>query len=517
MNPNTSAHNHIAIIGTGFGGLAVALRLQRSGFNDFVLLERAADIGGVWRDNTYPGAAVDVQCQLYSLSSALNPQWHNLFAKQPEIWDYLHDVVRRFELLPHLMLNCAVERLDWDPVEQLWRMQTARGKRTATHVVVATGALAEPNIPTIAGMDGFAGAMFHSARWDHNIDLAGKRVAVIGTGASAAQFIPALQPTVTQLTVFQRTPAWVLPRHDRAISARAQRLLGALPVLQRIQRLHIYLKREQLLLGFRHPAFQKPAEFMARKHLKSQVKDSDLRAKLLPDYRLGCKRVLISDDYPAALAKENVTLVTDRIREVTSDGIIDDAGTQHRVDAIILGTGFKTGRLPLTDRIYGVDETSMAASWAGNPTAYLGTTVAGFPNCYLINGPNIGLGHSSMIYMYESQANYIASALSYARAHSVTALEPTAEAQDAFTAKVDRLSIGTVWTSGGCRSWYLNINGRNTNLWPGNTFSYRRMTRRFNPDHYVVDRRLDLSRCRRDQGGIATDYANAGKERRRTC
>ncbi|OBA61719.1 4-hydroxyacetophenone monooxygenase [Mycobacterium sp. 1100029.7] len=490
MDSNAVAHSHVAIVGAGFGGLAVAIRLQQAGFNDFVMMDRAADIGGVWRDNTYPGAAVDVQCQLYSFSSALNPHWRNLFAKQPEIRNYLHDVVRRFGLRPCLLLNCAVEQLDWDSAGQLWRIQTTLGERTADHIVIATGALADPNIPKLPGMDGFAGALFHSARWDHKVDLTGKHVAVIGTGASAAQFIPALQPNVAHLTVFQRTPAWVIPRRDRKISARKQKVLGALPQLQRFERMRIYLKRERLLLGFRHPAFQKPAELLARKHLASQVKNPDLRAKLLPDYRLGCKRVLISDDYLSALAKHNVTVVAEGIREVTSDGIIDGAGTHRQVDAIILGTGFKTGRLPLTDQIRGVDGMSMAETWAGNPTAYLGTTVAGFPNCYLINGPNIGLGHSSMIYMYESQANYIASTIRYARDHSVVALEPTAAAQRAFTDEVDRLSVGTVWTSGGCRSWYLNANGRNTNLWPGSTFSYRRMTRRFDPKNYVFHRRL---------------------------
>ncbi|OBI87910.1 flavin-containing monooxygenase [Mycobacterium asiaticum] len=490
MNSNARAHNQIAIVGAGFGGIAVAIRLQQAGINNFVVMDRAADIGGVWRDNTYPGAAVDIQCQLYSFSSALNPQWRNLFAKQPEIWNYMRDVVRRCGLLPHLLLNCAVEGLDWDPVEQLWRIQTVLGERTANHIVVATGALAEPNIPQLPGMDRFAGPLFHSARWDHAIDLTGKRIAVIGTGASAAQFIPALQPSVAHMTVFQRTPAWVLPRHDREIGSRKQQMLGALPALQRLQRLRFYLKREQLLLGFRHPAFQKPAEFLARKHLYAQVADPELRAKLLPDYRLGCKRIVISDEYLSALAKPNVTVVTEGIREITPGGIIDATGAEHRFDTIVLGTGFKTDRLPLTDRIRGVDGMSMAQRWAGNPTAYLGITVAGFPNCYLIAGPNTGLGHTSVLYMYESQANYIASTISYARTHSVAALEPTRHAQEAYTAEVDRLSVGTVWSSGGCRSWYLNANGRNTNLWPGGTFSYRRRTRRFDPDHYVLRHRL---------------------------
>lgn len=489
MNAHPVAHSRIAIIGAGFGGIAVAVRLRQAGIDDFALLDRAADIGGVWRDNTYPGAAVDIQCQLYSYSFAPNPLWQNLFAKQAEICDYLHDVVRRFGLLPHLVLNCAVERLDWLDREQRWQMQTTSGARTADHVVVATGGLSVPYVPEIPGMDRFAGALFHSSRWDHELDLTGKRVAVIGTGASAAQFIPALQATVTHLTVFQRTPAWVIPRHDRRIGTHTRRLMGALPSLQRLQRLGIYLKRERLLLGFRHPALQKPAELLARRHLESQVKDPALRAKLLPDYRLGCKRVLISDDYLSSLDERNVAVVTDRIREVTSDAVVDATGTHHHVDAIVLGTGFVTGRLPVTDRIRGGDGTSMAERWAGNPTAYLGTAVAGFPNCYLINGPNVGLGHSSMIYMYESQATYIVSAISYARAHSVAAIEPTVEAQEAFTAEVDRLSAGTVWTSGGCRSWYLNREGRNTILWPGSTFRYRRMTKRFDPGHHVLHRR----------------------------
>lgn len=488
MTQRVTPHNHIAIIGTGFGGIATAIRLQRAGFSDFVLLDRASDVGGVWRDNDYPGAAVDVQCQLYSFSFAPNPAWRNTFAKQREIWDYLRDITKRYGLLGHLVLNCTVTQLDWDPTQQLWRLQTALGNRTANHVVVATGALAEPEVPALPGMDRFAGVWFHSARWDHNFGLTGKRIAVIGTGASAVQLIPAVQPAVAHMTVFQRTPAWVLPRHDREISARTRWLLRALPLLQRLQRLRIYLLRERLLIGFRHPRLLEPAERQARNHLQSQVKDPELRAKLLPDYRLGCKRVVISDDYLPALSRPNVTLVTDGIRELDEQGIIDVTGAHHRVDAIIFGTGFQTSRLPLTDRIHGTTRLSMAQVWGGSPTAYLGTTVAGFPNCYLIHGPNIGLGHTSMVHMYESQANYIAAAISYVRAHAVAAVEPTPAAQKAFTAEVDRLSTGTVWTAGGCQSWYLNDEGRNTNLWPASTFNYRRRTRRFNPAHHVLHR-----------------------------
>jgi cation diffusion facilitator CzcD-associated flavoprotein CzcO len=337
-------------------------------------------------------------------------------------------------------------------------------------------------------LDEFAGARFHSARWNHAFDLEGKKVAVIGTGASAVQFVPAIQPAVERMTVFQRTPAWVVPRHDHEISARTQRLLLAIPVLQRFQRLRIYLQREWMVIGFHNPRLMRPAERAARRHLEAQVTDPELRAKLLPDYRFGCKRILISSDYLRALDQPNVALVTDGIREIRQRSIVDHAGVEHHVDAIIFGTGFKTLGLPLTDRLYDANGQTMAEKWSGNPTAYLGTTVAGFPNCYLIHGPNIGLGHTSVIHMFESQANYIGAAVGYAHAHGLAGVEPTPAAQEAFTAEVDRQSDGTVWTAGGCKSWYLNESGRNANLWPGTTFGYRRRTLRFDPAAHLMHR-----------------------------
>jgi cation diffusion facilitator CzcD-associated flavoprotein CzcO len=446
----------------------------------------------VWRDNDYPGAAVDVQSRLYSFSFAPNPDWHNTYGKQPELYAYLRNVAEQFGLRRHLVLDCTVERLDWDSHDQRWRLRTAHGERTATHVVVATGALADPVIPQLPGLDRFAGNSFHSAQWDHGLDLSGRRVAVIGTGPSAVQFVPAIQPTVGHMTVFQRTAAWVIPRHDRQISEASRRLYRAAPALQRMERLNIYLQREWQVVGFRHPALMKLPERNARKHLETQVRDPELRAKLSPDFRFGCKRVLISDDYLRSLDQPNVSLVTDGIREVTEHGLIDNAGTQHPADAIVFGTGFQTSRLPLTDQTYDADGRSMSEVWGGNPTAYLGTSVAGFPNCYLIHGPNIGLGHNSVIHMFESQANYIAAAVGYVRDHDLAAVEPTAAAQQAFTDEVDRLGEGTVWTSGGCKSWYLNETGRNINIWPGTTFDYRRRTMRFDPTQHLLLRRLPL-------------------------
>jgi cation diffusion facilitator CzcD-associated flavoprotein CzcO len=486
MTTTLTPHSHVAIIGTGFGGLATAIRLKQKGFNDIVLLERAGEVGGVWRDNDYPGAAVDVQSHLYSLSFAPNPNWHNSYAKQPELHAYLKNVADSFGLRPHLVLDCDVQRLDWHPARGLWRLQTARGERTANHVVVATGALAEPVIPKLAGLDRFAGVTFHSSRWDHDVDLTGKRVAVIGTGASAVQFIPAIQPAVGQMTVFQRTPHWVMPRHDHEIGARARRLFRAIPALQRLHRLKIYLQREWIIVGFHHPWVMRVPERRARQHLNDQVSDPVLRAKLLPDYRLGCKRILLSDDYLCALDQPNVAVATAGIAEVDEHGIIDADGKHHPVDVIIFGTGFDTSKLPLTDQIYGADGRSMAEVWDGNPTAYLGTSVVGFPNCYMIHGPNIGSGHNSVIYMIEAQVNYITAAVGYAREHRIAAVEPTSAAQQAFVAEVDRLSGGSVWTTGGCNSWYLNDNGRNINLWPGATFDYRRRALRFEPAEHLL-------------------------------
>jgi cation diffusion facilitator CzcD-associated flavoprotein CzcO len=481
-----SSHSHVAIVGTGFGGIATAVQLRRNDITDIVLLERASDVGGVWRDNDYPGAAVDVESNLYSLSFAPNPNWKNTFAKQPELYAYLRDVADRFDLRRDIVFNCTVLRLDWDASAHHWRIQTSAGERTASHVVLATGALADPDIPDLPGLDTFAGASFHSARWRHEVDLTGKRVAAVGTGPSAVQFIPAIQPAVGHLTVFQRTAAWVVPRDDREVGTSTQRRYRAFPILQRLQRLSLYSHHELRWFGFHNPALMRLPQRQARKFLEQQVGDPGLRAKLLPTYRFGCKRVLISDDYLRSLDQPNVDVNVNGIREITPRGIVDDTGVEHAVDVIVFGTGFRTSGLPLTDRTRGVDGRTMAEVWDGSPTAYLGTAVAGFPNCYLIHGPNIGLGHNSVIHMIESQVNYIVSAVGYARERGLAATEPRLDAQREYVAYVDRLGAGSVWTAGGCQSWYLNEDGRNTNIWPGTTVDFRRRTLRFDPDAHVL-------------------------------
>lgn len=469
----------VAIIGSGFGGLGAAVALTRAGFGDITILERATDIGGVWRDNTYPGAACDVQSYLYSFSFAPNNEWSQMFSPRSEIHDYLRAVARDHDLLRHLRLNCPVESARWDAEALLWRLTTPQGEIEAEHVVVATGALADPVIPQLPGIDSFTGAVFHSSRWDHDLDLAGKRVAVVGTGASAIQFVPAIQPIVDQLNVFQRTPAWIMPRHDRAISGREKAALRLLPPLHRLRRAAIYVKREFQILAFRNPALMKIAERTALKHLEAQVSDPDLRAKLTPAYRIGCKHILISNDYLPALDAPNADVVTAGIQEVVPDGIVDSTGVLHEADVIIFGTGFKTDGLPLTDRIHNADGTSMADAWGDSPRAYLGTMVTGFPNLYLMHGPNIGLGHTSVITMFEAQSRYLVDAIAHATQKNAATVEPTPQAQAEYVLTVDDLTKGTVWTSGGCTSWYLDKTGRNSNLWPGATFDYHRRTRRF--------------------------------------
>ncbi|MCW2820115.1 MAG: putative monooxygenase [Marmoricola sp.] len=417
-----------------------------------------------------------------------------MFSPQGEILAYLRRVAADFGLLPRIRLGCPVEDVTWDGARSLWVLTTAEGVLEAEHVVVATGALADPAVPDLAGIEDFGGAVFHSSRWDHDVDLTGKRVAVVGTGASAIQFVPAIQPDVARLTLFQRTAPWVMPRHDRPIGALEKRLLGLVPPLHLLRRGRIWAQRELTVLGFRHPALMKGAERTARQHLEEQVGDPVLREKLTPGYRLGCKRILISNDYLRALDAANADVVTSGIERVTGTGVVDGDGVHHEVDVIVFGTGFKTDGLPLTDRIHGPDGTTMAEAWGPSPRAYLGTTVAGFPNIYLMHGPNIGLGHTSVITMFEAQSRYVVDAVR----HSVEQggpVEPTPQAQEDFVELVDDLTDGTVWTSGGCSSWYLDATGRNSNLWPGATIDYHRRTLRFRPDdHRTLTHQQETSR-----------------------
>jgi len=493
-------HVRVLIVGAGFSGLAMAVRLKQAGFDEFVVLERGDDVGGTWRDNTYPGAACDVPSHLYSFSFAPNPRWTRAFSPQREILDYLRDVARRYGIVPHLRLGTGAEALRWDDSERHWvvdvdgqgRQDRQGGERagyTADVVVGALGALSEPSLPDIPGIDSFAGTLFHSAGWDHGHDLAGERVAVIGTGASAIQFVPEIQPVVAHLDVYQRTPPWIVGRRDRALRPLERRLFRAVPAAQKAIRCGIYWLRELLSFGFTHPQRMQAIQRMAAAHLARQVPDPELRRRITPSYTIGCKRILISNDWYPAIQQPNVELVTDGIAEVRPHSIVTADGTEHPTDTIICGTGFHVTDFPAGRRIHGPGGATLSDVWQarGSMEAYLGTTVAGFPNLFLLVGPNTGLGHTSMVFMIESQVAYVVDALAHMGATAAATLEVRPDAQERYNERLQHRLARTVWNRGGCRSWYLDANGRNTSLWPGSTWTFRRRTRRFDPWAYRSD------------------------------
>ena len=486
------SHVRVAIIGSGFAGLGAAIRLKQEGEDDFVVLERADAVGGVWRDNRYPGAACDVQSHLYSLSFAPNPDWSHRFAPQAEIWAYLERCATDFGLRPHLRFGHDVEAAAWDDDALRWQIETSRGALTAEVLVAAPGALAEPRLPDIPGLDSFEGRAFHTSRWDENVDLTGARVAVVGTGASAIQVVPAIQPRVERLVLFQRTPPWVMPRNDRRLGAFVRRLLARVPGVRRALRRALYTFREGFGVVFRDLRVARLAERAARRHLRRQVPDPTLRAVLTPDYTFGCKRVLLSDDYYPALTQPNVTVVDGGVVEVRPHGVVGPDGTEHAADVIVFGTGFHVTDFPFAHRVRGRDGRCLADVWGPSPAAHLGTTVAGFPNLFVLSGPNTGLGHNSVILMIEAQIEHLVGALGFMAARGIAAVEPRPEAQTAFLDEVDAMMQGTVWTDGGCRSWYLDATGRNSTLWPGSVGAFRRRVEPFHADEYRLHRRAPV-------------------------
>jgi len=482
--PTAAAAPDIVVVGSGFSGLAMAVALKRSGREDFIVLERAGEVGGTWRDNSYPGCACDVPSHLYSLSFAPNPAWSSTFSPQPEIQDYLQDVAQRQDVLRHVRFGCELEQATWDEGAGRWLLETSSGRLSARVLITAAGTLSEPAIPDIPGLQDFQGAVFHSATWDHDHDLTGERVAVIGTGASAIQFVPQIQPKVGKLHLFQRTPPWIMPRPERKLTRSERILYRRLPAAQRLMREAIYWARELFAIPLLRVALSPMIGRVARRHLRRQVPDPDLRAKLTPSYAPGCKRILVSNDYLPALGLPNVEVVTEGIREITPNSIIDLTGSERPVDTIILGTGFHVTDVAIAERVRGRDGRSLAEHWDGSLQAHRGTTVAGFPNLFLLLGPNTGLGHTSVVVMAEAQVAYIERALAYMQRERIASVEAQPEAQIAWNAGVQRRMKGTVWTAGGCASWYLDRKGLNTTLWPDFTFRFRHALSDFNPSEY---------------------------------
>lgn len=473
----------IVIVGSGFSGLAAAHELLRSGFDDLVILERAGEVGGTWRDNSYPGCACDVPSHLYSFSFAPNPDWSRAFSPQPEIQSYLRRVAAEHGLAERIRFNSELLEARWDEGRGRWALRTSRGEISARHLVLAAGPLSEPALPAIPGLDRFQGRIFHSARWDHDYDLSGRRVAVVGTGASAIQFVPEIQPLVSKLHLFQRTAPWVLGRRDRRLAPLERRLYRRFPILQRLVRAGIFWGRELLAIPLLKAGLSPLTARLAMAHLERQVPDPELRRRLTPDYAPGCKRILLSNRYYPALSRPNVEVVTSAVAELRENSVVDSEGVERPVDAVIFGTGFHVTDLPIASRIHGRGGRSLEAAGEGSPQAHRGTCVAGFPNLFLMLGPNTGLGHTSVVLMAEAQARYIRRALRAAA--GAGAIEVRAQAQAAWNRWLQRALRGTVWTAGGCRSWYLDRNGLNTTLWPGFSFQFRAALRRFDAENYL--------------------------------
>jgi cation diffusion facilitator CzcD-associated flavoprotein CzcO len=476
----------VAIIGSGFAGLGMAIALKRRGETDFVVLERADDVGGTWRDNTYPGAACDVQSNLYSFSFAPNPDWGRSYSEQPEIQAYLQATADRFDVRRHCVFGADVTTARWDDDARRWLVRTPAGEFRARVLVSAAGALADPTYPDIPGLDTFAGTVMHSARWDADHDLAGERVAVIGTGASAIQVVPAIQPVVDSIAVYQRTPAWVVPRTDHPVKPLVRALYRLAPGLQKAIRGALYLFREFLVIGMaKQRRFLRPVAKLAKAHLHRQVRDPKLRAALTPDYTIGCKRILISNDYFPAVAAPNAELVTAGIAEIRPHSVVAKDGVERPTDTIVLATGFHVTDLPIAAKICGRGGRSLADVWADGMVSNRSATVAGFPNLFLLVGPNVGVGHTSMVYMIESQVAYVDDALRTMDAEGLEVLETTTEAQEAYRRLIAEKSKGTVWLGGGCASWYLDKHGHNTTLWPDFTFRFRKLTKKLDRENYV--------------------------------
>jgi cation diffusion facilitator CzcD-associated flavoprotein CzcO len=474
----------VVIAGAGFSGLAMATKLKQSGRHDFVVLERADDVGGVWQVNTYPGCTCDVPSHLYSLSFAPNPEWSHTYSPQPEIREYLRRTAGRFGLRPHIRTGVAVETATWSQDDQQWTIETSSGRFVCSVFISAVGPLTEPNLPDVPGLDSFEGKLMHSARWDHGFDVSGKRVASIGTGASAIQYVPKIVDQVAQLHVFQRTPPWVMPHSSRPITDWERALYRRLPALQELVRRSVYWSRELLVLGMaKDPRLLGLLEKVSRSHMRKAISDPDLRIKVTPDYTVGCKRILPSNRWYPALAKPNVELITSGLAEMRGNTVISSSGLEREVDVIIFGTGFHVTDIPFASHVRGRDAVLQDA-WEGRPSAYLGTSIPGFPNFFMLLGPNTGLGHSSMVYMIESQVGHVLGAIDAMQAAQSTMIEVRPDVHDAYNRDIDAQLRGTVWEIGGCSSYYRDRTGRNAALWPDWTWRFRRLTRESPADAY---------------------------------
>ncbi|MBK6459980.1 MAG: NAD(P)/FAD-dependent oxidoreductase [Myxococcales bacterium] len=479
----------VLILGSGFSGLGLAMQLKAAGIHDFLVLERAARLGGTWRDNHYPGCACDVPSHLYSFASEPNPRWSRAYSPHDEILRYLEGCAERHGLGPHLRFGQEARTATWDEEGQRWEVVTAAGDTFHARVLVSgIGALSNPTYAKVPGLESFEGKQFHSATWDHDYPLEGKRVGVIGTGASAIQFIPQIQPRVSHLTVFQRTPPWILPKPDRAFSELEKVALERIPPLRRLYREAIYWRAEgRAVLFTRAPGLMKLAAALGRRHIRKSLRSPRLREIVTPRYVPGCKRILVSNDYYPALEQANVEVVTDALAEVTRTGVRLASGRPIALDALIHGTGFTVQSALGSLTVHGRDGRELGAQWRADTSAYRGTTVAGYPNLFTLLGPNTALGHSSVVLMIEAQLRYVMSCLDHMARAGLTSVDVRPDVQRDYNDALQDALGRTVWASG-CESWYLDARGKNTTIYPGFTFTFRRETATFRPEEYAVRR-----------------------------
>ena len=488
-NSPAAAPLRVLIIGAGFAGVGLAIQLRKRGIDDFLVLEKAASVGGTWRDNHYPGAACDVPSHLYSYSFEPKTDWSRKFAPQAEIVAYIQHCVDKHQLAGKIRCNTEVESAEFEQASGLWRVIGKDGEHyLAQALVSACGQLNQPAYPRIPGLESFAGEAFHSARWNHAYDLAGKRVAVIGTGASAIQFVPEIVPKVQHLTLFQRSAAYVISKPDRAYKRWELALLRRWPWLQQIDRGLKYVQHEVRALAFIHfPVLMKLFQFSFQRHLAAAIADPELQRQLQPDYPLGCKRILISNNYFPALAQGNVEIVNQAIQSITAHGVVTTDGREHPVDALIYGTGFAATDFLAPMQIKGLGGVELNQAWRDGAEAYKGISVNGFPNLFLLYGPNTNLGHNSILYMLESQFAYVLNCLDALQQQGLRYMDVKPQVQQRFNQHLQQVIRHSIWEQG-CTSWYKNAAGKNTNNWPGFTFTYRQQTRHLELADYDCSR-----------------------------
>jgi cation diffusion facilitator CzcD-associated flavoprotein CzcO len=479
----------VLIVGAGFSGLCMGIKLLEAGMKSFLIIEKSCEIGGTWWDNRYPGCACDIPSHLYSFSFAPSTEWTRMYPGQQEIHDYLKRCVERYGLSPYLRLNTRFQEAIWDESEGRWNVTTVDGMQIRARVFVSgMGALHVPRYPQLPGRERFSGPAFHSSAWEHNVELDGKNVAVVGTGASAIQFVPQIAPRAGQLYLFQRTPPWIVPRLDFAFSEKWNRRFRDIPITRWALRQYIFWRQEFRVLGFLgNASIRKKAEAIALRHMTRRIKDPKLQAALTPNYQLGCKRVLVSDDYYPTLTRSNVELVTEGIAEVCAHSIVTRDGAERPVDVLIYGTGFRATEPLIGCRIVGKGGVEIHDAWGKRMTAYLGVNVNGFPNFFILLGPNTGLGHNSVVLMIEAQVRYTMNCLKLMQRKKQRVLEVRPEIQQSFVEEIYRRMSGTVWQSGGCHSWYQDQNtGEITAIWPGSVISYLRRMRSVSPSDYYL-------------------------------